>query len=287
MEKVCFISVCLLWIGSGRRMQSSNGQVERPHSFQTPSAFRTKSDGLTDLLLAYSPQAISNTMQSGRTTPGRQGQSALGGTPRRLSQPQMQKQTKERDDVWRDGSVQAELVELFVDKLELAGPGFFKTEEAIKESIGLPLAALRIAAGLLMIHHGSEGGFWPANFGTPGFDGFVDFVVKPYLGFLPGSPAVWSAIHDYIEYFGGAFLVAGLLTRPASVLLSLTMVFAVYFHLASTGLQGFPFGHVENYSYNFEEPALYGLIFALFAYTGAGPLSADEKIAESLFDQSE
>ena len=41
------------------------------------------------------------------------------------------------------------------------------------------------------------------------------------------------------------------------------MCAAVYFHLASTGLQGFPLGHVENYSYNFEEPALYLLIFAL------------------------
>jgi len=31
-------------------------------------------------------------------------------------------------------------------------------------------------------------------------------------------------------------------------------LFAVYFHLASSGLEGFPLGHVKNYSYNFEEP---------------------------------
>ena len=48
----------------------------------------------------------------------------------------------------------------------------------------------------------------------------------------------------------------GLLTRPAALSLLVTMLAACYFHLASTGLQGFPFGHVENYSYNFEEPAL-------------------------------
>ena len=134
-----------------------------------------------------------------------------------------------------------------------------------------------------MIHHGSEGGFWPANYGTPGFDGFVDFIVKPYFGFLPGDPALWSAIHDYIEFWGGAFITVGFLTRPSAGLLFSTMLGAVYFHLASTGLQGFPFGHVDNYSYNWEEPALYALIYLLFLVTGGGALSVDEKINE-LFD---
>ena len=53
------------------------------------------------------------------------------------------------------------------------------------------------------------------------------------------------------------------------------MCAAVYFHLASTGLQGFPLGHVENYSYNFEEPALYACIFLFFSFVGAGPKSVD------------
>ena len=68
---------------------------------------------------------------------------------------------------------------------------------------------------------------------------------------------------------------------PALSLL-VTMVGACYFHLASTGLQGFPFGHVENYSYNFEEPALYALIFLLFFFNGAGPLSVDSAIYSSI-----
>ena len=45
----------------------------------------------------------------------------------------------------------------------------------------VPLVPLRIATGVLMIHHGSEGGFGPANFGTPQFDGFNDFVLKVYI----------------------------------------------------------------------------------------------------------
>ncbi|EOD34509.1 hypothetical protein EMIHUDRAFT_252882 [Emiliania huxleyi CCMP1516] len=83
------------------------------------------------------------------------------------------------------------------------------------------------------------------------------------------------------EFWGGLLVAIGLLTRPASLLLFATMACAVYFHLASTGLQGFPLGHVENYSYNFEEPVLYALIFWLLSKTGAGSISIDEKIAQA------
>ena len=94
--------------------------------------------------------------------------------------------------------------------------------------------------------------------------------MKPYFSFLPGPPVIWSAIHDYIEFFGGIFVAVGFLTRPSSLLLLLTMMSAVYFHLSSVGPQGFPFGHVSNYSYDFEEPTLYALIFLLFWFNGAG-----------------
>ena len=99
-----------------------------------------------------------------------------------------------------------------------------------------------------MIHHGSEGGFWPANYGTPGFDGFVTYVLQPYFSLLPGSLETWSAIHDYAEFWGGALLAIGFLTRPAALSLLVTMASAVYFHVASTACKASPFGHVENYS---------------------------------------
>jgi uncharacterized membrane protein YphA (DoxX/SURF4 family) len=143
----------------------------------------------------------------------------------------------------------------------ITGPKLFKTVT--------PLVPLRIATGLLMMHHGSEGGVLPANFGTPEFQGFVDYIVVPYFGFLPGPPELWSAIHDYVEYIGGFLLAVGFLTRPAALALFATMAGAVYFHLASTGSQGFPLGHVPNYSYDFEEPTLYAFIFLLFWFNGA------------------
>jgi len=152
----------------------------------------------------------------------------------------------------------------------ITGPKLFKTVTNWEGIHSVPLIPLRIMSGMLMIHHGSEGGVGPANFGTPEFQGFVDFIVKPYFGFLPGPPEIWSAVHDYAEFFGGICLVLGFLTRPAALSLLVTMLSAVYFHLSSTGLQGFPLGHVPNYSYDFEEPTLYALIFLLFWFNGAG-----------------
>ena len=132
-----------------------------------------------------------------------------------------------------------------------------------------------------------KGGFGPANFDTPEFQGFIDFIVKPYFGFLPGSPALWSAIHDYFEFFGGILLSLGFLTRPAALSLFLTMGSAVYFHLSAVGSQGFPFGHVSNYSYDFEEPMLYALIFLMFWFNGAGPLSIDSIIYKQISTEEE
>jgi len=157
-----------------------------------------------------------------------------------------------------------------------------------KESTWVPLVPLRILTGLLMIHHGSEGGVLPANFGTPEFQGFVDFIVKPYFGFLPvGSPELWAAVHDYIEFYGGILFALGFFTRPAALSLLTTMLGAVYFHLSATGLQGFPLGHVPNYSYDFEEPLLYCLIFFTFLFNGAGPLSVDSIINKEVSSEED
>ena len=135
---------------------------------------------------------------------------------------------------------------------------------------------------LFLIHFQTKGGIGPANFGTPEFQGFVDYIVKPYFSFLPGEPELWSAVHDYIEFYGAILFTIGFLTRPAALALMCTLFSAVYFHLSSTGLQGFPLGHVPNYSYDFEEPLMYALIFLVFWFNGAGPLSVDSIIYQAI-----
>ena len=131
------------------------------------------------------------------------------------------------------------------------------------------------------------GGIGPANVGAPEFQGFMDYIMKPYFSFLPGPLEFWASIHDYIEFIGGGLFAIGFLTRPAALSLLITMLSAVYFHLSSTGLQGFPFGHVANYSYDFEEPLLYALIFLTFWFNGAGPLSVDSIIYEKISQEKE
>jgi len=175
--------------------------------------------------------------------------------------------------------------ESFVDRL--TGPKLFKTVTNWNGIHSVPLVPLRILTGMLMIHHGSEGGIGPANFGTPEFQGFVDFVMKPNFGFLPGPLEYWAALHDYAEFFGGYLFAVGFLTRPVSLALLGTMMSAVYFHLSATGLQGFPLGHVPNYSYDFEEPLLYCLIFLMFWFNGAGPLSVDSIIYKQISQEDD
>ena len=169
----------------------------------------------------------------------------------------------------------------------ITGPKLFKTVTNWQGIHSVPLVPLRILTGLLMIHHGSEGGVGPANFGTPEFQGFIDYIIKPYFSFLPGSPDLWSAIHDYAEFYGGICFALGFLTRPAALSLLVTMLSAVYFHLSATGLQGFPLGHVSNYSYDFEEPLLYSLIFLVFWFNGAGPLSIDSIIYKNISNEEQ
>lgn len=89
-------------------------------------------------------------------------------------------------------------------------------------------------------------------------------------------------MHDYAEFYGGILFAIGFLTRPAALSLLVTMCGAVYFHLSSVGSQGFPLGHVPNYSYDFEEPLLYALIFLMFWFNGAGPLSVDSIIYKAI-----
>jgi putative oxidoreductase len=132
-----------------------------------------------------------------------------------------------------------------------------------------------------------QGDLGPANIGSPEFQGFIDYIMAFYFGFLPGSPVIWTALHDYVEFIGGAMFAIGFLTRPAALSLMLTMWSAVYFHLSANGLQGFPLGHVPNYSYDFEEPLLYSLIFLMFWFNGAGPLSVDSMIYNQISTEDE
>ncbi len=133
----------------------------------------------------------------------------------------------------------------------------------------LAIFLLRILFCLLMVHHGLE------KFQDP--QGFSEFVVSQYFGFLPGDPIVWTFVAAATQIICPLGLAIGLFPRLSALGLLSTMVFAVYFHLVDTGLEGFPFAVVENHNYIFELSAIYAAISFYFVCAGPGRLSAFRK----------
>ncbi len=133
----------------------------------------------------------------------------------------------------------------------------------------LAIFVLRIGFCIFMIHHGLEK-FQDAQ-------GFAEFVVGKYFGFLPGEPIVWTFAAAATQIVCPIALAIGLFPRLASLGLMSTMLFAIYFHLVDTGLEGFPLAVVENHNYAYELSAIYAAISFYFLCAGPGRLSAFRK----------
>ena len=133
----------------------------------------------------------------------------------------------------------------------------------------LAIFVLRIGFCLMMVHHGLE------KLQDP--EGFAEFVVGPYLGFLPGNPVIWTYAAAATQIICPIGLAIGFFARISALGLLSTMVFAVYFHLIDTGLEGFPFAVGETHNYTFELSAIYVAIFFYFICAGPGRLAAFRK----------
>ncbi len=133
----------------------------------------------------------------------------------------------------------------------------------------LAIFLLRISFSLLMIHHGLE------KLNDPG--GFAEFVVAKYFGFLPGDPVIWTYIAGITQIICPIGLATGIFARLSALGLLSTMLFALYFHMIDTGLEGFPFAVVEGHNYIFELSAIYAAISFYFLCAGPGRLSIIRK----------
>ena len=130
----------------------------------------------------------------------------------------------------------------------------------------LAIFLLRIGVSIMMIHHGLE------KLQDP--EGFSQFVVGKYFPFLPGDPIFWTFAAAVTQILCPIALAIGIFPRLSALGLMSTMLFAVYFHLLDTGLEGFPLAVVENHNYTFELSAIYAVIFFFFLCAGPGRLSA-------------
>lgn len=130
---------------------------------------------------------------------------------------------------------------------------------------GYETLALRFPIGIIFMAHGAQKLFgW---FGGYGLEGTGQWMASIGLG--PG--VVMAFLAGSAEFFGGLFLLLGLLTRPAAVALSFTMLVAIFSVHFANGL------FMANNGYEFGLALLAASVS--LAISGAGKFSLDSKIA--------
>ncbi|MGS2720125.1 DoxX family protein [Paraglaciecola aestuariivivens] len=133
---------------------------------------------------------------------------------------------------------------------------------------GYAALALRIPAGIIFTAHGAQKLFgW---FGGYGLEGTGQWMGS--IGLEPGY--LMALLAGSAEFFGGLFLILGLLTRPAALVLSITMLVAIFSVHFVNGL------FMSNNGYEFGLTLLAISVSLLFA--GAGKFGLDNLLAKKL-----
>lgn len=133
---------------------------------------------------------------------------------------------------------------------------------------GYAALALRIPAGIIFIAHGAQKLFgWFGGYGLEG--------TGQWMGSIGLEPGYFMALlAGSAEFFGGLFLLLGLLTRPAALVLSVTMLVAIFAVHFANGL------FMSNNGYEFGLALL--AISVSLVFSGAGKLALDNQLAEKL-----
>ncbi|PCK04140.1 MAG: oxidoreductase [Alteromonadaceae bacterium] len=133
---------------------------------------------------------------------------------------------------------------------------------------GLDTLPIRVGVGVIFTAHGAQKLFgWFGGYGLEGTAGWM-----ASIGIEPGL--AMAAMAGSAEFFGGLLLIAGLLVRPAALLLAVTMMVAIAkVHLAN-GL------FMSNNGYGFGLALL--VVSISLVFRGAGSLSADRLLQNQL-----
>ncbi|MEL0628781.1 DoxX family protein [Psychromonas aquatilis] len=132
---------------------------------------------------------------------------------------------------------------------------------------GYAALALRIPIAIIFIAHGSQKLF--GLFGGYGLTGTGQFMES--IGLAPGF--LMALFAGSAEFFGGLLILIGLLTRPAAMVLAITMLVAIFTVHISNGL------FLANNGYEFGL-ALFAASLSL-AFSGAGRFAIDNLIHNS------
>jgi len=133
---------------------------------------------------------------------------------------------------------------------------------------GFAALTLRIPVAIIFIAHGAQKLF--AWFGGYGLEGTGQWMAS--IGLEPGYQLALLA--GSAEFFGGLALLLGLLVRPAALMLSITMLVAIFSVHWVNGL------FMSNNGYEFALALL--AISTSLIFSGAGKVSLDNFLSNKL-----
>jgi putative oxidoreductase len=140
-------------------------------------------------------------------------------------------------------------------------------KKLIKTESGYSTLALRIPIGIIFMAHGAQKLFgWFGGYGLEGTGGWMESI-----GLAPGF--IMALMAGSAEFFGGLFILLGLLTRPAALALSFTMVVAIFSVHFTNGL------FMSNNGYEFGLVLL--AVCVSLAFSGAGKLAVDNVLIKN------
>jgi putative oxidoreductase len=138
----------------------------------------------------------------------------------------------------------------------------------LNSNSGFAPLALRIPIGITFIAHGAQKLF--GAFGGYGLEGTGQWMAS--IGLEPGY--LMALLAGSGEFFGELLILLGLLTRPAALVLAVTMVVAIFSAHFTNGL------FMSNNGYEFGLALLAAAVSLVFS--GAGKLGLDAIIAKKL-----
>ena len=128
--------------------------------------------------------------------------------------------------------------------------------------------ALRVPISIILMAHSSQKLFgW---FGGYGLEGTGQWMTS--IGLEPGVLMAFMA--GSAEFFGGLFLLLGLLTRPAAVVTAFTLIVAIFSVHIDNGL------FMSNNGYEFGLALLAATVS--LAISGSGKLALDNVLSQKL-----
>nr|VVV05614.1 Putative oxidoreductase MhqP [Aliivibrio wodanis] len=143
-----------------------------------------------------------------------------------------------------------------------------KIEQLLASNAGFNTLALRIPVGIIFMAHGAQKLFaWFGGYGLAGTGQFFESI-----GLAPGVAMAFLA--GSAEFFGGLFIILGLLTRPSAFVLAFTMLIAIVSVHLPNGL------FMSNSGYEFGLALLAASVSLMLS--GGGKVAVDSWLAARL-----